>query len=32
MSANAVNAYYDPNANAIVFPAAILQVPFYDKN
>ncbi|MGT2906571.1 M13-type metalloendopeptidase [Streptococcus dentiloxodontae] len=32
MSANAVNAYYDPNTNAIVFPAAILQAPFYDKN
>lgn len=31
MSANAVNAYYDPNTNAIVFPAAILQAPFYDK-
>lgn len=32
MSANAVNTYSDPNANAIVFPAAILQAPFYDKN
>lgn len=31
MSANAVNAYNDPNTNSIVFPAAILQAPFYDK-
>ncbi len=25
-----VNAYYDPQFNEIVFPAAILQAPFYD--
>lgn len=24
-----VNAYYDPSSNIIVFPAAILQAPFY---
>ncbi|GAY73530.1 M13 family metallopeptidase [Lentilactobacillus kosonis] len=29
MSANTVNAYYDPSKNIIVFPAAILQAPFY---
>lgn len=32
MSANTVNAYYDPQQNVIVFPAAILQAPFYDLN
>lgn len=26
-----VNAYYDPANNEIVFPAAILQAPFYDR-
>lgn len=30
MSANVVNAYYSPDNNEIVFPAAILQAPFYD--
>jgi len=30
MSANEVNAYYDPQHNEIVFPAGILQAPFYD--
>lgn len=29
MSANTVNAYYSPLENVIVFPAAILQAPFY---
>ncbi|MFC5369519.1 M13 family metallopeptidase [Arcanobacterium bovis] len=27
-----VNAYYNPVANEIVFPAAILQPPFFDPN
>ena len=27
-----VNAYYDPQQNEIVFPAAILQPPFYTKS
>ena len=27
MPANMVNAYYDPQQNQIVFPAAILQAP-----
>ena len=27
-----VNAYYNPLANEIVFPAAILQPPFFDAN
>lgn len=29
MPANMVNAYYSPQQNQIVFPAAILQAPFY---
>ncbi|GAB2023995.1 endopeptidase PepO [Lactovum odontotermitis] len=29
MPAHMVNAYYSPNSNTIVFPAAILQAPFY---
>ena len=30
MSPHIVNAYYNPSANEIVFPAAILQPPFFD--
>lgn len=30
MSPQVVNAYYSPQANEIVFPAAILQPPFFD--
>ncbi len=32
MSPQTVNAYYDPSLNEIVFPAAILQPPFFDAN
>ncbi|TWS94372.1 M13 family metallopeptidase [Streptococcus sp. sy018] len=32
MSAHVVNAYYSPQQNQIVFPAAILQAPFYSLN
>lgn len=32
MGACTVNAYYNALNNEIVFPAAILQAPFYDKN
>lgn len=32
MPAHMVNAYYNPQKNQIVFPAAILQAPFYDLN
>ena len=32
MSAYDVNAYYEPQNNEIVFPAGILQSPFYDIN
>ncbi len=32
MSPQTVNAYYNPTANEIVFPAAIMQLPFFDAN
>jgi predicted metalloendopeptidase len=32
MTPQTVNAYYSPNRNEIVFPAAILQAPFFDLN
>jgi len=32
MSPQTVNAYYNPSANEIVFPAAILQPPFFDMD
>lgn len=32
MTPQRVNAYYNPTMNEIVFPAAILQAPFFDPN
>ncbi len=32
MSPQTVNAYYNPGMNEIVFPAAIMQPPFFDLN
>ncbi|MFN9718825.1 MAG: M13-type metalloendopeptidase [Planctomycetota bacterium] len=32
MTPQTVNAYYNPSMNEIVFPAAILQPPFFDAN
>ena len=32
MTPQTVNAYYNPTANEICFPAAILQAPFFDVN
>ncbi|MFB9110687.1 M13 family metallopeptidase [Flavobacterium gyeonganense] len=32
MNPQEVNAYYNPTLNEIVFPAAILQPPFFDMN
>ena len=32
MTPPTINAYYNPSFNEIVFPAAILQAPFFDPN
>ncbi|MDJ0323311.1 M13-type metalloendopeptidase [Cryobacterium sp. PH31-AA6] len=32
MTPQTINAYYNPGFNEIVFPAAILQVPFFDAD
>jgi len=32
MTPQTINAYYNPVANEIVFPAAILQPPFFDRD
>ena len=32
MTPQTVNAYYNPSLNEIVFPASVLQPPFFDPN
>ncbi|CAA2931093.1 Neutral endopeptidase [Arsenophonus endosymbiont of Bemisia tabaci Q2] len=32
MTPQTINAYYNPLQNEIIFPAAILQAPFFDQN
>jgi putative endopeptidase len=32
MTPQTVNAYYNPSGNEVVFPAGILQPPFYNRN